>query len=320
MNYRRVGRSGLKVSELSLGAWITFGGPVPQDTALQCMQAAYEAGVNFFDNAEVYSRGNAEKSMGDAFHRLGWDRSSFVVTTKFFWGLAEGPNRRNTLNRKYLMDAVDGSLRRLRLDFVDIAYCHRPDPETPVEETVWAMHDMVERGKALYWGVSEWDAGRIREAYEIAERHHLRAPVTEQPQYNLFHREKVEREYLPLYRDFSMGVTSWSPLASGLLSGKYNAGVPAGTRLAAENMAWLRDDVLAPGRVEKVVRLGAVAKDLGCSTAQLALAWCLKNPNVSSVITGATRVEQVRENMAALDVVARLTDEVMARIEAALAT
>jgi voltage-dependent potassium channel beta subunit len=318
MNYRRLGNSGLQVSELSLGSWITFGGPVGEDAALQCMRTAHEAGVNFFDNAEVYSRGAAETVMGNIFQKLAWPRSTFVVSTKFFWGLAEGPNQKNTLCRKYLMGAIDGSLRRLRLDYVDIAFCHRPDPGTPVEETVWAMHDMVERGKALYWGVSEWDAARIREAYEVAEKHHLRKPVTEQPQYNMFHRERVEREYLPLYRDFGMGVTSWSPLASGVLSGKYNAGVPTGTRLAAANLEWLRADVLTAERVEKAVRLTRVAQDLGCTLAQLALAWCLKNPHVSTVITGASRVEQVAENMKALKVVPALTDEVMARIEAVL--
>ncbi|HVP39980.1 MAG TPA: aldo/keto reductase [Candidatus Saccharimonadales bacterium] len=318
MNYRRLGRSGLKVSELSLGAWITFGGQVGEDATRECMEAAREAGVNFFDNAEVYARGNAERVMGTAIRKLKWRRSSIVVSTKFFWGLNEGPNEKNTLCRKYLLEAMEGSLERLGMSYVDLAFCHRPDPETPVEETVRAMHDLVHRAKAHYWGVSEWDAAQVREAYELAAKHHLHPPVTEQPQYNMFCRERVEQEYQPLYRHYGMGLTTWSPLASGLLSGKYNAGVPSGSRLATPSLDWLKQSVLTADRVEKVTQLSFVAKGLGCTMAQLALAWCLKNPNVSSVITGATRVEQVRENMRALEVVPRLTDEVMQRIEGVL--
>ncbi|MBI5838090.1 MAG: aldo/keto reductase [Candidatus Eisenbacteria bacterium] len=318
MNYRRLGNSGLQVSELSLGAWITYGGAVGADVALECMKAAYEAGVNFFDNAEVYARGNAEMVTGQILRKLAWPRASYVVSTKFYWGLTDGPNQKNTLCRKYLMAAMDGSLTRLQLDYVDLAFCHRPDPGTPVEETVWAMHDMVQRGKALYWGVSEWDAAGIRQAYEIAERHHLRKPVTEQPQYNLFHRERVEQEYEPLCRDFGMGLTVWSPLASGLLSGKYNEGVPAGSRLATPTLGWLKEDVLRAERIQKVRQLAFVANRLGCTMAQLALAWCLKNPRVSSVITGATRVEQVRENLGALEVVPKMTDDVMRQIDAVM--
>ena len=226
MNYRRLGRSGLKVSELSFGSWVTYGNQLSASTARECMAAAYDAGVNFFDNAEVYAKGQSESIMGEALRQLGWRRSSYVVSTKFFWGLHEGPNERNTLNRKYLMQAIDGSLARFKLDHVDLVFCHRPDPETPIEETVWAMHDMIEAGKALYWGTSEWAADEIATAWQIAERHHLHAPVTEQPQYNLFHRERVEKEYARLYEGIGLGTTIWSPLASGLLTGKYNEGVP----------------------------------------------------------------------------------------------
>ena len=224
MNYRRLGRSGLKVSELSFGSWVTYGNQLGEDLARECMAAAHDAGVNFFDNAEVYARGQSERLMGNAFRKLGWPRESFVVSTKFFWGLNDGPNEKHTLNRKYLMAAIDGSLERLQLDYVDLVFCHRPDPDTPIEETVWAMHDIIRAGKAHYWGTSEWSAAAIVAAWQIAERAHLAKPVMEQPQYNLFHRERVEVEYAPLYEELGLGLTTWSPLASGLLTGKYNAG------------------------------------------------------------------------------------------------
>jgi len=319
MNYRRLGRSGLKVSELSFGSWVTYGNQLGAETALECMAAAYAAGVNFFDNAEVYAKGAAETIMGEALVKLGWRRSSFVVSTKFYWGLHDGPNEKNTLNRKYLRGAIDASLARLGLEYVDLVFCHRPDPDTPIEETVWAMHDMVAQGKALYWGTSEWSAAEIVRAWEIAERLHLHKPVMEQPQYNLLHRERVEREYARLYDDLGLGTTTWSPLASGLLTGKYDGGVPPDSRGAVKGYEWLAERLTDAAKLAQVRRLAPVARDLGCTMAQLAIAWCLKNPRVSTVITGASRVAQVHENMKALDVVPRLTPEVMARIDAALA-
>jgi voltage-dependent potassium channel beta subunit len=318
MNYRRLGRSGLKVSELSFGSWVTFGNQVGVDLALECMTAAYEAGVNFFDNAEVYARGESETVMGKVLKKTGWRRGSYIVSTKFFWGLHDGPNEKNTLNRKRLLEAIDGSLKRLQLDYVDLVFCHRPDPETPIEETVWAMHDMVARGKASYWGTSEWSAAEIVAAWQIADRHHLHKPVMEQPQYNLLHRERVEKEYARLYADLGLGLTTWSPLASGLLTGKYNDGIPADSRAAVKGYEWLKPSITDPAKLEKVRRLMPIAADLGVSLAQLSLAWCLKNPYVSTVITGASRVEQVRENMQALDAAARLTPEVLAAIDTAL--
>jgi voltage-dependent potassium channel beta subunit len=316
MNYRRLGRTGLKLSELSFGSWVTYGNQMGESVARECMAAAHDAGVNFFDNAEVYAHGDAETLMGEALRKLGWRRSSYVISTKFYWGLHDGPNERNTLNRKYLMQAIDGSLSRLALDYVDLVYCHRPDPQTPIEETVRAMSDMIVAGKALYWGTSEWSAAEIAAACEIAERHHLHRPVVEQPQYNLFHRDRVEREYARLYEDYGIGTTTWSPLASGLLSGKYNDGVPPDSRATVKGYEWLAERVLDPAKIRKVRALAPVAQELGCTLAQLAIAWCLKNPHVSSVITGASRPAQVVENMKALDVVPRLDAEVMARIDA----
>jgi len=319
MNYRRLGRTGLKVSELSFGSWVTYANQLGTDAARECMAAAYDAGVNFFDNAEAYAKGESERIMGDVLRRSGWRRSSYVVSTKFFWGLADGPNEKNSLNRKYLRQALDGSLARLQLDYVDLVFCHRPDPDTPIEETVWAMSDMVASGKALYWGTSEWPAADIVAAWHIADRHHLHRPVMEQPQYNLFHRERVEREYARLYADYGLGTTVWSPLASGLLTGKYAAGIPAGSRATLKGYEWLAERLSDEAKIARVARLAPIAADLGCTLAQLALAWCLKNPHVSTVITGASRVEQVRENLAALPVVARLAPDVMARIDAAVA-
>ena len=316
MNYRRLGRSGLKVSELSFGSWITYGNQLGESAARECMAAAFDAGVNFFDNAEVYAKGNAESIMGEALKRLGWRRSSYIVSTKFFWGLNDGPNEKNTLNRKYLRQAIDGSLARLQLDYVDIVFCHRPDPDTPVEETVWALHSMIEAGKALYWGTSEWSAAEIMAAWQIAERHHLHKPVTEQPQYNLFHRERVEQEYARLYADLGLGTTTWSPLASGLLTGKYGAGVPRDSRAALKGYEWLAERIQDGAKLAKVRALAPIAHELSCTLAQLALAWCLKNPHVSSVITGASRPAQVKENMQAEHVVPKLSPEVMARIDA----
>ena len=319
MNYRRLGRSGLKVSELSFGSWVTYGNQLGEAAARECMAAALDAGVNFFDNAEVYARGNAETIMGDALAKLKWRRSSYIVSTKFFWGLNDGPNEKNTLNRKYLMQAIDGSLSRLKLDHADIVFCHRPDPDTPIEETVWALHSMIAAGKALYWGTSEWSAAEIMVAWHIAERHHLHKPVTEQPQYNLFHRERVEREYALLYGDIGLGTTTWSPLASGLLTGKYGEGIPADSRAAVKGYEWLAERVQDSAKLAKVRALAPIAQELGCTLAQLAIAWCLKNPHVSTVITGASRPSLVKENMQAREVVPKLSPEVMARIDAVAA-
>ena len=315
MEYRRLGRAGVKVSVLSLGSWVTFGPQLGEADALGILQEAYDAGVNFFDNAESYAGGESERIMGLALKELGWPRHSYLVSTKFFWGVNGGVNTRNTLNRKYLMQAIDGSLDRLGLDFVDLLFCHRADPDTPIEETVWAMSDIVASGKALYWGTSEWTADEVRAAWEIAERHHLRKPVMEQPQYNLLHRGKVELEYLRLYEDLGLGLTTWSPLASGLLSGKYADGLPEGSRGSLPGFEWMRGRLTDSEANEKVRRLRGIADELGCTVAQLAIAWCARNPHVSTVITGASRVEQLRENLGALDVLAGLDDEVLARIE-----
>ena len=315
MEHRRLGRSGLQVSTLSFGSWVSFGAQLGVDTAVECLDAAYKAGVNFFDNAESYAGGESERIMGEAIAQLGWPRYSYVVSTKLFWGLHDLPNMKNTLNRKYLMQAIDGSLERFGLDYLDLVFCHRADPNTPIEETVRAMSDIVASGKAHYWGTSEWTADEIRAAWEIAERHHLHKPVMEQPQYNLLHRMRVEIEYARLYEDIGLGLTVWSPLASGALTGKYLDGVPDDSRAALPGYEWLKG-MLTDAKTGEVVRkVKAIADDLGCTTGQLALAWCTKNPRVSTVITGASRVDQVHENMAALEVADRLDAEWMARIE-----
>ncbi len=318
MQYRRLGRSGLQVSELSLGSWVTYHNQVDVAAAREMMAAAFDAGVNFFDNAEVYATGQSEVVMGEALKALKWPRLNYVVSTKFFWGLdreGQAANRKDTLNRKYLMQAIDGSLKRMNLDFVDLVFCHRPDPNTPVEETVWAMSDMITRGKALYWGTSEWSAQEIRAAWEIADRHHLHKPVMEQPQYNLFHRKRVEQEYARLYEDIGLGLTIWSPLASGLLTGKYRQGVPAGSRGALEGMGFLVKGLTHAEKNAAVARLETVAADLGCPLAQLAIAWAARNPRVSTVITGASKIAQLQDNLGAVDVIPKLTPEVLARID-----
>jgi voltage-dependent potassium channel beta subunit len=319
MNYRRLGTSGLKLSELSFGSWVTYGNQLDDRLARECMAAAHDAGVNFFDNAEIYAKGLSETIMGGVLKKMGWRRSSYIVSTKFFWGLSDGPNEKNTLNRKYLMQAIDGSLARLGLDYVDLVFCHRADPETPIEETVHALHDMIVAGKALYWGTSEWSAAEIMAAWQIADRHHLHKPVMEQPQYNLLHRDRVEKEYARLYSDIGLGTTIWSPLASGLLTGKYNEGIPPGTRATLKGYEWLAERLTDRESIAVVKRLVPIAADLGCTLAQMSLAWCLKNPHVSTVITGASRPAQVTENLQALEVVGKLTPDVMTRIEAALA-
>ena len=315
MEYRRLGKAGIKVSVLSFGSWVTFHNQLGEATARECMQAAWEAGVNFFDNAEVYANGKSEMLMGKVIRELGWPRESFLVSTKFYWGLRDDPNTRNTLNRKYLMQAVEGSLRRFGFDFIDVVFCHRADPDTPVEETVWAMHDIISSGKALYWGTSEWPATSIIEAHDVAERHHLHKPITEQPQYNLLWRERVEREYAPLYEEYAMGTTIWSPLASGALTGKYLEEIPGDSRAALPGYEWLHEYIKDGATHAQIRRVLDVSKELGCTPAQLAIAWCTKNSHVSTVITGASRPEQVRENMDALDVIPLLTNEVLARLE-----
>ncbi len=320
MEYRRLGRSGLKVSALSFGSWVTFGNQLDTSLARDCLTAAREAGVNFFDNAEAYAGGESERIMGNAIAELGWPRHEYVISTKLFWGIHGGlVNMSNTLNRKYLMQAIDGSLERFQHDFVDVLYCHRSDPDTPLEETVWAMSDIVSSGKALYWGTSEWSADDIRGAIEIAERHHLHKPVTEQSQYNILERTKVEQDYARLHDDFGYGNTIWSPLASGLLTGKYKDGIPEGSRAALAGYGWLAKRLTDAEAIERVERLRPIADRLGCTMAQLALAWCTKNPNVSTVITGASKVDQVVSNFETLDVIPLLTDDVKAEMESALA-
>jgi voltage-dependent potassium channel beta subunit len=322
MEYRHLGSSGLQLSALSLGAWVTYGEQVGETIAHDCMQAAYRAGVNFFDNAESYGSGNAEIVMGNVIKKAGWNRQELVISTKIFWGnrFIRGVNSAG-LSRKHILEAIDASLSRLQMDYVDLVFCHRPDIHTPIEETVRAMNHIINQGKALYWGTSEWDAQQIQEAYGIARREHLIPPEMEQPQYNMFVRTKVERDYEPLYREVGLGTTIWSPLASGVLSGKYNQGLPKGTRVDLPGYEWLKETVTneqGQNRIEKVRQLTPLADELGCTMAQLALAWCLRNPHVSTVITGASRPEQVDQNMKALDLVTKLTDDVIERIESIL--
>ena len=315
MEYRRLGNSGLKVSVLSFGSWVTFGPQLDSGLAADCMAAAWDAGCNFFDNAEAYAGGESERLMGEAFAANGWKRHEYVVSSKYYWGIHDTPNTKFTLNRKYLLDAIPASLERMDLEYLDLVYCHRADPDTPIEETVWAMNDAIDRGWALYWGTSEWTADEIRAAYEIAERHHLHKPVMEQPQYNMLTRRKVEKEYARLYEDMGLGLTIWSPLASGLLSGKYIDGIPEDSRAALQGYEWIKDMVSDEAANEKVKQLRDLAEELDATPAQLAIAWCAKNPNVSSVITGASKVEQVVENMRSIEVLSKLTDKTMDRID-----
>ncbi|MBK8165687.1 MAG: aldo/keto reductase [bacterium] len=329
MEYRFLGKSGLKVSALSYGAWVTFGEQVDADLAYRCMSAAFDAGVNFFDNAEVYGGGQAEIIMGQVFRRAGWRRSDLVVSTKIFWGGEyQGPGKPyrygvndRGLSRKHLIEGTDAALARLQLDYVDLLFCHRPDVDTPLEETVRAMDYLINRGKALYWGTSEWSAAQIRQAWDIARREHLVPPTMEQPQYNMFHRDKVEVEFAPLYEEIGLGTTIWSPLASGLLSGKYNDGIPPGSRLSLPDYGWLRGIVEGPegpAKLDKVRRLAPLAKELDATLAQLAIAWCLANDDVSTVIMGASNPAQIADNLGALAVAEQMTPEFLERIEAVL--
>jgi voltage-dependent potassium channel beta subunit len=320
MQYRFLGRSGLKVSALSFGSWVTFGEQVDVELAYQQMKAAYDAGVNFFDNAEAYEAGTSEIIMGKVLKKAEWKRTDLVLSTKIFWG-GEGPNDKG-LSFKHIKEGTEASLKRMQTEYVDLLFCHRPDIHTPIEETVWAMNQMITEGKALYWGTSEWSAYQIRKAYDFARQEHLRPPLMEQPQYNMFNRENVEHELAPLYKDIGLGTTVWSPLASGLLTGKYNDGVPEGSRLNMEKYSWLRKSLLESdhGKImlEKVKKLVPIANGLGISMPQLALAWCLKNPNVSTVITGASNVKQVEQNMKTMDMLDQVDDGVMAAIEEVL--
>jgi len=322
MEYRRLGNSGLKVSALSYGSWVTFSAQLDVSRAKEAMAVAYDYGVNFFDNAEVYANGESERIMGEVLKELGWPRDSYIVSSKVFWGSVRDPRPTQAgLSRKHVTEACHQALQRLQLDYLDLYFCHRPDYDTPIEETVRAMTDLIRQGKVLYWGTSQWSARQLTEAYEIAYRHHLQPPTMEQPQYNMFYRELVEVEYEPLYRQYGMGTTIWSPLASGFLTGKYNEGIPEGSRVTLEGYDWLRRRLESEeGRLQlqKVRELTALAEELGTNTARLAIAWTLKNPNVSTCITGASRTDQIHDNMKALEVVELLDDEVMARIEAIL--
>jgi len=315
MEYRHLGRAGIRVSELAFGSWVTFSNQVDVKAAMECMSAAYEAGVNFFDNAEVYAGGKSEEVMGAALKKLGWRRGSYLVSTKFFWGINESVNEANTLNRKRLIEGINGSLQRLQLDYVDLIFCHRPDSTTPIEETVWAMHNIIEWGKAMYWGTSEWAASEIVQAIEIAERHHLHKPVMEQPQYNLFERRRFDNDYVRLYKEYGYGSTTWSPLASGLLTGKYSNGIPKDSRGALKGYDWLKNELTDQEKIAKVHALEPIAKELDCTLSQLCIAWCLKNPFVSTVITGASRVGQVHENMKAVEVKPKITPEILEKMD-----
>lgn len=317
MEYRRLGNSGLKLSALSFGSWVTFGTQVGEGSAVELMKAAYDHGVNFFDNAEVYEQGQSELIMGQALAKLGWGRDTYCVSSKAFWG-GPKPTQRG-LSRKHLHDACHAALKRLQVDYLDLYFCHRPDVETPIAETVFAMNDLIHQGKVLYWGTSEWTAQQLTEAHGVARANHLLGPQMEQPEYNLFHREKVEADFVRLYQDYGMGTTVWSPLASGVLTGKYRDGIPKDSRANLAEYDWLKERFQSEkGRrkIEMTQKLVPIAQEVGCSLAQLALAWCLKNPHVSTVILGASKKSQLMENLASLEFVNRLTPEVLARIEA----
>jgi voltage-dependent potassium channel beta subunit len=313
MEYRRMGKSGLKLSALSFGSWVTFGSQIQDDTSERLMQMAYENGINFFDNAEAYASGKSEEVMGQILKKMNWNRSTFVVSSKVFWG-GDKPNQKG-LMRKHVVEACHAALNRLQVEYLDLFYCHRPDEETPIAETVWTMHNLIQQGKILYWGTSEWNAQQITEAHLVAEKYNLIGPSVEQPQYNLLERRKLEKEYLPLFENYGLGTTIWSPLASGVLTGKYLNGIPKGSRMEIESLSWIKDKVWSPENQEKVKQLNSLAQELDVSLTNLSIAWCLKNPNVSSVILGATKTNQLQENLKSLDVLPLLTEEVMANIE-----
>lgn len=313
MEYRRLGKAGVQVSQLSFGSWVTFGNQVDEKVAKECLYHAYDAGVNFFDNAEVYAAGKSEEVMGKLIADAGWNRDTYLVSSKVFWG-GELPNQRG-LSRKHVVEACEAALKRLRVDYLDFYFCHRPDKETPMEETVWTMHNLIQQGKVLYWGTSEWSAQEIQEAIMVARENNLIGPSMEQPQYNMLVRRKMEVEFFKLFRDYGYGTTIWSPLASGILTGKYKDGVPSESRLNRSELSWLKERMLTEKNIQKVRELEVIAKDLNTSMANLAIAWCLKNPYVSTVLTGATKVEQLKENLKSVEVVDLLTDDVMDRIE-----
>lgn len=318
MIYQNLGKSGLKISRLSLGSWLTFGKQIGDNIAEDLMDVAYEAGVNFFDNAEIYSRGESERVMGDILKKKGWRRDSFIVSSKAFFGDGGQLPTQKGLNRKHLFEACHAAMKRLQVEYLDLFFCHRPDKETPIEETVWTMHNLIQQGKILYWGTSEWSAQEIMEAHMVAKQYNLIGPTMEQPQYNMLHREKVEVEYSQIYKTVGLGTTIWSPLASGILSGKYNDGMPESTRLSMEGLDWLKDANLVEEKIEKVRQLTAFAKELGISMPKLAIAWCLKNENVSTVILGASKTAQLKETLTTLEDLALLTDEVMEKIDSIL--
>lgn len=313
MEYRRLGNSGLQVSALSFGSWVTFGNQIDYQNSENLMKLAYENGVNFFDNAEVYASGKSEEVMGKILNKMGWNRSSYVVSSKVFWG-GDGPNLKG-LMRKHVVEACHAALKRLQVDYLDLFFCHRPDANTPIAETVWTMHNLIQQGKILYWGTSEWTAQQITEAHLVAEKYNLIGPTMEQPQYNLLHREKMENEFLPLFKNFGLGTTIWSPLASGVLTGKYLNGIPKGSRMEIESLSWIKERVWTEENKNKVQQLKKLADNLGVSLTNLSIAWCLKNENVSTVILGATKESQLKENLKSLEVQAVLTPEILEKIE-----
>ena len=322
MEYRRLGRSGLQVSALSFGSWVSFSKQINDKVADELMGMAYDNGVNFFDNAEAYALGESEKMMGRIIKKKKWDRSSFIISSKAFWGWkgpAAKPNQTGC-SRKHLIEACDEALQRMQLDYLDLFYCHRPDKNTPIEETVWAMNHLIQQGKVLYWGTSEWSGVEIMEAHRVAQHYRLIGPTMEQPQYNLFEREKMDKEYLDVFRTVGLGTTTFSPLASGLLSGKYNEGIPKGSRFSLEGFDWLKDRWFTDEKLKKVKKLGDLATKIGTTTAGLSIAWCLKNPNVSTVILGASKKQQLAENLKALEAVTLLTPAVMEKIESIVQT
>ena len=318
MEYNRLGKSGLKVSRLSLGSWLTFGKQIGNNIAEELMDVAYDKGVNFFDNAEIYSKGESERVMGEILKKKDWRRDSYIISSKAFFGDGGQLPTQKGLNRKHLVEACEAALQRLQLDYLDLYYCHRPDKETPIEETVWTMHNLIQQGKVLYWGTSEWSAQEIMEAHMVAQRYNLIGPTMEQPQYNMLHRDKVEVEYGQIYKTVGLGTTIWSPLASGILTGKYNDGMPEETRLSMDGLEWLKDRNLVEDRLEKVRELTDLANELGTTMPKLAIAWCLKNENVSTAILGASKTQQLEETLTAIDDVEKLTEEIMVKIETIL--
>ena len=316
MEYKNLGKTGLPISRLSFGSWITFGNQIDNQISERLMDIAYDYGVNFFDNAEVYAAGESERVMGEILSKKSWSRDSYIVSSKVFFGAGAQVPTQKGLHRKHIFEACNQALERLKVDYLDLYFCHRPDKSTPIEETVWSMHQLIMQGKILYWGTSEWSAQEIMEAHMVARQYNLIGPVVEQPQYNLLHRQKFEVEYAQLYKTVGLGTTIWSPLASGLLTGKYNNGVPADSRLKRDELGWLSERLLQESNLKKVVQLGELAKEIGTTLPLLSIAWCLKNPNVSAVILGATKEQQLIENLKGLETELLLTDEIMNRIEA----